>query len=1022
MPNFTGSVSRNLNEKFGESPSVLDFGALADGIYLEDGAITTADNTFTSITAAFVTANIGKTICVRGAGAAGVDLVTTIASRNSATSVELTDAASTTVTGAKAWYGTDNTTALQSALTNVQGALGIPVGIYLINGQLDFGPNHRLSGDDRKATIIVQAHPTAYAFSYLSAKTTPAVDINSGIAFEHLTLLAKFGIRFNEQYADIGATEFTKQGFILGPTFKHLAIEGEYGAAMDANYQTSTAPTFDELEGYGVGVALSKVFHAAFTDCMIQYNGIGVLLDNSDLNEVKGGRLAYNARHVHLTGRGSWITVLGSQNQLAYVDAISNQRVAGIYIDTCNFTLIKECYFENYTLSAQFVKSVDCFGTLFQGNRIDNTTQAGVKALSFAPRFGLVVSDNAWNPSSPVSPVEILSTYWSVTYPINAAWRGNTEEMPEPDCPSCLLREYDPYLFTAGNAAEFSGAIAAAWPWRASPTTGRWVLTATNSLIWQPTLQSRAIRRFVIAVTGMKGTGQPYLNIDYVEGVTTYDLYLGFAAITATTEVETVYLTVKLPDAAAGTGYFKIEVANLDASEVERLEILPVTTLFANASGTEKQDNTNFYWDATNKRLGIRHAVPLAPLHIKTPSGENADLYLEAVDWTPAMSWYSGGASIVSRFRYGCGSGIPGFSIRRITTGAGIAGADTDMLVLTGDAGGVGPGVSPQSTWHIRDTAAATKLIVQEGGVQGDNNIQEWWNAASAALAYVSKLGVFHVVSVDNADAIKIQGRAVAATGPSDGQVLTWNAGGTTWLPANLSPAAFGSQTAKYFLAAPNAADGNPTFRAIVASDVPTLNQNTSGSAGTVTSIASHASTELSDSAGLVRGAAALTTDHKVVAVGVDGSLEEIPNQAQNYVYAGLATGGAGAPAFRALVQADQVAMFTDRGDPAAADKTKTDLTLGAWTDWNLSAIVPAGATSVLLRVHIANSGGGAFVKFRKNGQTYEINSSQVFTPSAVDTAVDVVVACDTSQVIEYYIWDVGTWGVIDLTVAGWWK
>jgi len=45
----------------------------------------------------------------------------------------------------------------------------------------------------------------------------------------------------------------------------------------------------------------------------------------------------------------------------------------------------------------------------------------------------------------------------------------------------------------------------------------------------------------------------------------------------------------------------------------------------------------------------------------------------------------------------------------------------------------------------------------------------------------------------------------------------------------------YASKTAKFVLAAPNAADGVPTFRAIVASDIPTLNQNTTGSAATLT-------------------------------------------------------------------------------------------------------------------------------------------------------------------------------------------
>jgi hypothetical protein len=44
----------------------------------------------------------------------------------------------------------------------------------------------------------------------------------------------------------------------------------------------------------------------------------------------------------------------------------------------------------------------------------------------------------------------------------------------------------------------------------------------------------------------------------------------------------------------------------------------------------------------------------------------------------------------------------------------------------------------------------------------------------------------------------------------------------------------YASKTANYVLAAPNGSAGVPTFRAIVAADIPTLNQNTTGSAGSV--------------------------------------------------------------------------------------------------------------------------------------------------------------------------------------------
>jgi hypothetical protein len=66
------------------------------------------------------------------------------------------------------------------------------------------------------------------------------------------------------------------------------------------------------------------------------------------------------------------------------------------------------------------------------------------------------------------------------------------------------------------------------------------------------------------------------------------------------------------------------------------------------------------------------------------------------------------------------------------------------------------------------------------------------------------------------------------------------SSGGTT--PAISLATAYGdtlnpyaSKTANYFLAAPNGTAGAPTFRAVVAADIPTLNQNTTGTASNVT-------------------------------------------------------------------------------------------------------------------------------------------------------------------------------------------
>jgi hypothetical protein len=80
---------------------------------------------------------------------------------------------------------------------------------------------------------------------------------------------------------------------------------------------------------------------------------------------------------------------------------------------------------------------------------------------------------------------------------------------------------------------------------------------------------------------------------------------------------------------------------------------------------------------------------------------------------------------------------------------------------------------------------------------------------------------------------------SVSGTGTVNGITLTGTVttSGSLTLGGTLAVTAsnFSSQTANTFLAAPNGSAGVPTFRAIVAADVPTLNQNTTGTASNVT-------------------------------------------------------------------------------------------------------------------------------------------------------------------------------------------
>ncbi len=160
---FANAILRLNWDKHGERPSVLDYGALADGIIVFDGAINSASHTFTSASADFSSADIGKTIWIEGAGAAGSsytktttqttttarDLLGIIASINSPTSVTVSTVASATVSGAEARWGTDNTDAIQLAFDQSadQGyCLEFPCGIYLTTDSLTLQSNLMLKG------------------------------------------------------------------------------------------------------------------------------------------------------------------------------------------------------------------------------------------------------------------------------------------------------------------------------------------------------------------------------------------------------------------------------------------------------------------------------------------------------------------------------------------------------------------------------------------------------------------------------------------------------------------------------------------------------------------------------------------------------------------------------------------------------------------------------------------------------------------------------------------------------------
>lgn len=195
--NTTDGASKNaLYDKVVNLERVYNaefYGALHDWRTVADANVTSGTATLTSATAAFTTGDTGKSIRVYGAGAAGVDLLTTITYVN-ATTVTLGTNASTTIATKVIEWATDDTNAIQLAInacnTGGGGEVWLPNGVYYIGGALDGTTNSQLvipktTSASTKTTIRIKGESVAqWANGPFAAQTmqTQGVVLKSQIA------------------------------------------------------------------------------------------------------------------------------------------------------------------------------------------------------------------------------------------------------------------------------------------------------------------------------------------------------------------------------------------------------------------------------------------------------------------------------------------------------------------------------------------------------------------------------------------------------------------------------------------------------------------------------------------------------------------------------------------------------------------------------------------------------------------------------------------------------------------------
>ena len=168
--------------------------------------------------------------------------------------------------------------------------------------------------------------------------------------------------------------------------------------------------------------------------------------------------------------------------------------------------------------------------------------------------------------------------------------------------------------------------------------------------------------------------------------------------------------------------------------------------------------------------------------------------------------------------------------------------ANTASTIVARDASGnFTAGTITAALTGNASTATTATTATTAGNVSGVVAIANGGTGSVTAANALSALGAYPATNPSGYTSNTGTVTSVSGTGTISGLTLTGTvtSSGNLTLGGTLSVLAsnFASQTAATFLAAPNALAGVPTFRVIVAADIPTLNQNTTGTASNVTGV-----------------------------------------------------------------------------------------------------------------------------------------------------------------------------------------
>lgn len=433
----TGSTaSRTLADRAAELLNVKNFGAKGD-IKQRTAALTISLSTPTTMVLAgadFTSADIGKTILIPGVGAAGVQLVTTIAGVTSTTTITLGAAASTAksaVSTAVVW-GTDDSTSIQAAVTALRAATALtlangtnatlyfPTGLYMIRTTINLTSivGARVMGHSALLYGATAGKPIVDAMAtygttveglalYGDRFSGPNVGwqlgrINSGLGafgrncYRSIVMYGYYSLCcFYKMASETSTFDFlnltnsaTNAYALIDDGCSHFGLTSDYvtvSLTADTSF-TNTVATFNQCKMVAQGSGSNAMWIAAaashsFNNCYWNSFASGVVIYNTSL---------IRSNDLHFSG-----TIEGPSLHNFYFDGTGSSALSGFSFTTCANVATTSTFANNALLTTMKLYDVDVhLATVATGVKVFNDPTI----WQVSGHFGAAAVTDGWIP------------------------------------------------------------------------------------------------------------------------------------------------------------------------------------------------------------------------------------------------------------------------------------------------------------------------------------------------------------------------------------------------------------------------------------------------------------------------------------------------------------------------------------------------------------------------------------------------------------------------------------------------